>query len=32
MMCAIMSPVFRVKEFSVKEAYPYQIKLSWEEK
>ncbi|VDD86788.1 unnamed protein product [Enterobius vermicularis] len=31
MMCAIMSPVFRVKEFSVKEAYPYQIKLSWEE-
>uniref|UniRef100_A0A0N5AXQ3 Heat shock 70 kDa protein 4L n=1 Tax=Syphacia muris TaxID=451379 RepID=A0A0N5AXQ3_9BILA len=31
MMCAIMSPVFRVKEFSVRDSFPFQVKLSWEE-
>ena len=29
MQCAILSPSFRVREFSVKDSQPYRIKLAW---
>ncbi|CAG9535600.1 unnamed protein product [Cercopithifilaria johnstoni] len=29
MKCAILSPVFKVRDFSVKDSQPYRIKLSW---
>jgi len=32
LMCAMLSPVFRVKEFKVVDQVPYGIKLSWEQK
>ncbi|MFH4978959.1 hypothetical protein AB6A40_005668 [Gnathostoma spinigerum] len=30
MECAILSPSFRVKEFSIKDSQPYCVKLTWE--
>ncbi|EFO21220.2 hypothetical protein LOAG_07269 [Loa loa] len=29
MKCAILSPAFKVRDFSVKDSQPYRIKLSW---
>lgn len=29
MQCAILSPTFRVREFSVKDSQPYRIRISW---
>ncbi|CAB3402024.1 unnamed protein product [Caenorhabditis bovis] len=29
MQCAILSPTFRVREFSVKDSQPYRIQISW---
>uniref|UniRef100_A0A1D1Y0R5 Heat shock protein Hsp88 n=1 Tax=Anthurium amnicola TaxID=1678845 RepID=A0A1D1Y0R5_9ARAE len=30
LQCAILSPVFKVREFSVQDATPYPIKIKWE--
>ncbi|KHJ87295.1 DnaK family protein [Oesophagostomum dentatum] len=29
MQCAILSPAFRVREFSIKDTQPYRIKITW---
>ncbi|XGW16672.1 hypothetical protein V3C99_001820 [Haemonchus contortus] len=29
MQCAILSPAFRVREFSIKDSQPYRIKITW---
>ncbi|KAK6741049.1 hypothetical protein RB195_009106 [Necator americanus] len=29
MQCAILSPAFRVREFSIKDAQPFRIKITW---
>lgn len=29
MKCAILSPAFKVRDFSVKDSQPYRIKVSW---
>ncbi|PIO58839.1 hypothetical protein TELCIR_19715, partial [Teladorsagia circumcincta] len=29
MQCAILSPAFRVREFSVKDSQPYRVKIIW---
>ncbi|CAI5445054.1 unnamed protein product [Caenorhabditis angaria] len=29
MQCAILSPTFRVREFSIKDSQPYRIKITW---
>ncbi|KAK6012336.1 DnaK family protein [Ostertagia ostertagi] len=29
MQCAILSPAFRVREFSVKDSQPYRVKITW---
>lgn len=29
MKCAVLSPAFKVRDFSVKDSQPYRIKLSW---
>ena len=30
LQCAMLSPIFRVKEFSVEEAVPYSVNFTWE--
>lgn len=30
LQCAMLSPIFRVKEFSVEEAVPYTVNFTWE--
>lgn len=29
LQCAILSPVFRVREFSITDAQPYSVTLKW---
>ncbi|WKX99980.1 hypothetical protein Q1695_014673 [Nippostrongylus brasiliensis] len=29
MQCAILSPAFRVREFSIKDSQPYRVKITW---